>query len=165
MSQRCLSGLSLVLAVGVLVCVALGVSLPRGSETVSGIESRSPVLTADVVRPQVVSAEPVSGTRPSVDDGFYQTILQNNLFAPLGTVLNARPRPGTNLTLIATFTTGDPTLAAAIIKNTATDVQGTVVVGDVIGGYRVAEIHPKQILIAKDDGPAIWKFMNPSFLD
>lgn len=55
---------------------------------------------------------------PNAD--FYQIIIDNNLFAPLGTVLNQKPRPGANLKLIATFTRHDPADAIAIVEDTAT---------------------------------------------
>lgn len=47
---------------------------------------------------------PVATWRDEPNADFYQTIIDNSLFAPLGTVLNTKPRPGENLKLITTFT-------------------------------------------------------------
>ncbi|MDE0012250.1 MAG: hypothetical protein OXU36_13960 [Candidatus Poribacteria bacterium] len=116
---------------------------------------------------QSVEVAEVSGDlfSDSISSDFYQTILKNNLFAPLGTNLHAKPVPGANVLLIATFTTQDPFAASAIVKNTATGEQQTVGLGTVIWGYRIAEIQYKQILLEKDGAPAIWKFLKPTFLD
>ena len=100
---------------------------------------------------------------PNAD--FYQTIIDNNLFAPLGTVLNKKPRPGSNLKLIATFTRHAPADATAILENTTTGEQKTVAVGDVVSGVRVTDIQPKQVLIEKEGEPATWKRMTSSFLE
>lgn len=70
-----------------------------------------------------------------------------------------------NLRLIATVTQTDSAEAEAIVQNTATGSEKTVAVGDVIGAYGIAEIHPKRILIEKKDETPMWKFLNPAFLD
>ena len=93
----------------------------------------------------------------SIDSDFYQTIIRNNLFAPLGTVLNQTPVLGANLKLIATFTRDDPSKASAIVENTATGKQQRVFIGTVVSGYQVLDIQAKQILIEKDGQPPIWK--------
>ena len=108
--------------------------------------------------PSPPSRTATAGETPeTIHSDFYQTIIRNNLFAPLGTVLNQTPVPGANVKLIATFTRDDPSKASAIVENTATGDQKTVGVEDVVGGYRVLEIHAKQILIEKDGQPPIWK--------
>ncbi len=91
----------------------------------------------------------VSGTwKPNQPNAaFYQTIIDNNLFAPLGTQLNKKPRPGGNWKLIATFTTQDPAESSAIVENTATGEQRRVVVGDVIGDATVMTIDAKQVTL------------------
>ena len=96
-----------------------------------------------------------------ISSDFYQTIIKNNLFAPLGTDLHAKHVPGAGVKLIATFTRKDPSDATAIVENTATGEQKTVGVGSTIAGYSVLEIQAKQVLIQKAGGaPAIWKRMN-----
>ncbi len=96
----------------------------------------------------------------SIHSDFYQTIIRNNLFAPLGTVLNQKPVPGANLKLIATFTRDDPAKASAIVENIATGEQKSVGIGTVVGGYQVLDIQAKQILIEKEGERAVWKRMN-----
>lgn len=113
--------------------------------------------------PTQPSAEPPLWKSSSNSD-FYQTIIDNNLFAPLGTVLKKKPVPGANLKRIATMTKDNPSQAKAILQNIATGEQKTVRVGDTIGGYNVLDIQPKQILIEKDGETAVWKRLNPSFL-
>ena len=96
----------------------------------------------------------------SIDSDFYQTIIRNNLFAPLGTVLNQKPVPGANLKLIATFTRDAPADATAIVENTATGEQQRVVIGSVVSGYEVLDIQAKQVLIEKEGERVVWKRMN-----
>ncbi|MDE0556723.1 MAG: hypothetical protein OXI24_21125 [Candidatus Poribacteria bacterium] len=78
--------------------------------------------------------------------------------------MNAKPRPGAHLQLIATITTQVPSAATAIVKNTATGETHTLGLNDVIAGFHVAEIQRKQILLQREGEPAIWKFMKPTFL-
>ncbi|RKU22893.1 hypothetical protein C6503_03770 [Candidatus Poribacteria bacterium] len=83
----------------------------------------------------------------SIHADFYQTIIKNNLFAPLGTVLNPTPKPGAHLKLIGTLTRQDPAKASAILQNTTTGEQQTVVVGDVLGEFTIMKIEAKQITL------------------
>lgn len=100
---------------------------------------------------------------PNAD--FYQTIIDNNLFAPLGTVLNTKPTPGENLKLIATFTQHDPADATAIFQETDTGEQKTVAIGDILSGYSVLDIQPKQVFIEKDGETGTWKRIEHTLLD
>ena len=142
--------LCLVLCVGCLLGLYRLQAEPQPQEVPPTPQERPP--------PETEVAEP---HRPlfseSIHSDFYQTIIRNNLFAPLGTVLNQKPVPGANVKLIATFTRDDPAKASAIVENTATGKQQTVVIGDTIAGYSVLEIHSKQILLEKDGQPPIWK--------
>lgn len=144
----------------VLFCSLVGFS--RRDAQTQGLPETAALTEIASVEVAEVDSDLFSG---SIDSDFYQTILKNNLFAPLGTNLHAKPVPGANVLLIATFTTQDPFAASAIVKNTGTGEQQTVGLGDVLWGYRIAEIQYKQILIQKDDEPAIWKFLKPTFLD
>ena len=130
-----------------LVIVFIGIALSQAGNDITHMERPAQTWKADV------------------NADFYQTIIDNNLFAPLGTVLNKKPRPGSNLKLIATFTRHTPADATAILENTATGEQKTVAVGNVIDDYRISDIQPKQVLIEKEGEPAIWKFMTPILLD
>ena len=115
--------------------------------------------------PSPPSRTATAGETPeTIHSDFYQTIIRNNLFAPLGTVLNQTPVLGANLKLIATFTRDDPSKASAIVENTATGKQQRVFIGTVVSGYQVLDIQAKQILIEKDGSPPIWKRIETFFL-
>ncbi len=150
--MRLTSGLCLVVCVGYL----FGIYHLQAQTPIAAIPP--PELVEGVSEPQSTLFS------ESINSDFYQTIIRNNLFAPLGTVLNRKPVPGANLKLIATFTRDDPAKASAIVEKTATGKQQTVVIGTVVGGYEVLDIRAKQILIEKEGARAVWKRMNPFLL-
>ncbi len=78
---------------------------------------------------------------------FYQTIIRNNLFAPLGTDLHQKPAPGATLTLVGTFVSEDPTHSTALIKNETTNQQARFVIGEIFDDFQVVEIQPKQVTL------------------
>ena len=83
---------------------------------------------------------------PDLSSDFYQTIIRNNLFAPLGTVLNPKPVPGAHLKLIGTFVRKDAVHSTAIIKNETTGRQEMLSIGEGIAeDFQVVEIQPKQV--------------------
>ena len=149
--------LCLVLCVGCLLGLYRLQAQPQPQEVPPTPQER-PQPPPERPPPETEVAEP---HRPlfseSIHSDFYQTIIDNNLFAPLGTVLNQKPVPGANLKLIATFTRDDPSKATAILQNIATGEQKTVFIGTVVSGYQVLDIQAKQILIEKDGQPPIWK--------
>ena len=147
----------LVLCVGCLLGLYRLQAQPQPQEVPPTPQERPPPETEVAEPPRPLFSE-------SIHSDFYQTIIRNNLFAPLGTVLNQKPVPGANLKLIATFTRDDPSKATAILQNIATGEQNTVGIGDTIAGYSVLEIHSKQILIEKDGSPPIWKHIETFFL-
>ena len=125
------------------------------------------------------SARFLSDPATDIESDFYQTIIRNNLFAPLGTNLHQKPVPGASVKLIATFTRKDPADASAIVLNIASGEQKTVGVGSMFAGYQVRDIQAKQILLEKaSEAPhhkdrdrvssrgerAIWKRMSHPFL-
>ena len=122
-----------------------------------------PTQEREVVAPQS-NVRVASPAENDIDSDFYQTIIRNNLFAPLGTVLNRKPVPGANLKLIATFTRDDPAKASAIVENIATGEQKSVGIGSVVSGYEVLDIQAKQILLEKEGERAVWKRMKPFLL-
>ena len=153
-----------VLCLCVLLCVVCFVGIyrrqsePRPQEVPPTPQERPPT-------PLIRQTEGVSEPHrrlfsESIESDFYQTIIDNNLFAPLGTVLNQKPVPGANLKLIATFTRDDPADATAIVENIATGKQQRVVIGSVVSGYEVLDIQAKQILIEKEGERAVWKRMD-----
>ena len=100
----------------------------------------------EVTETQTVS-RPSQTWRDEPHSDFYQTIIRNNLFAPLGTVLNPKPRPGANLTLVGTFLAPDAGRSTALIKQASTGRLLTVTVGDVLGDATVLKIESKQVTL------------------
>ena len=72
----------------------------------------------------------VSQPATDINSDFYQTILKNNLFAPLGTVLNAEPEPGAHLSLVGTFVSEDPSASSVLVKNAMTGRHHLLSVGE-----------------------------------
>ncbi len=81
----------------------------------------------------------------SIDRDFYQTIIRNNLFAPLGTVLNAEPEPGAHLSLLGTFVSEDPSASSVLVKNALTGRHHLLSVGEGVGDFHVLAVEPKQV--------------------
>ena len=106
-----------------------------------------------VARPREVSATPAGIHLPShtntfansTDHDFYQTIIQNNLFAPLGTVLNSEPEPGAHLSLVGTFVSEDPSTSRVLVKNATTGRHHLLSVGEGVGDFHVLAVEPKQV--------------------
>lgn len=112
-------------------------------------------------RPQEEGSETRRIARPSepwtdtVTADFYQTILDNNLFAPLGTVLNAKPKPGATLSLVATFCSQDDTHSMALIKDSATDRHHVLAIGGGIGVFTVRTIEKKRVTLNHHGNAAV----------
>ena len=81
----------------------------------------------------------------TVDSAFYQTIIRNNLFAPLGTVLTPEPESGTHLSLVGTFVSEDPAASSVLVKNTITGRHHRLSVGEGVGDFHVLSVAPKQV--------------------
>ena len=104
-------------------------------------------------RASQASAVPAVGHLPShpqpfadsIDSDFYQTIIRNNLFAPLGTVLNAEPEPGAHLSLLGTFVSEDPSASSVLVKNATTGRHHLLSVGEGVGEFHVLAVEPKQV--------------------
>ncbi len=83
-------------------------------------------------------------------DDFYQTILKNNLFVPLGTVVNPKPVPGEHLILIRTRVyPSDPVAASAWLKDTGTGEYRELFLGDSMAGLMLSDVQPKQVTLEK----------------
>ena len=96
-----------------------------------------------------------SDPESDVPSDFTQTIIRNNLFAPLGTNLHAKTLPGANLKLVGTFLTQEPTASTALIKDASTGRSHVLGIGDVLGGYSVTEIQPKQVTLSENGTPVV----------
>ena len=154
-----------VLCVCLVVCLGCFVGLYH-------LQAETPIAPRPPTPQEREVAEPQRDMRfvsepetTDINSDFYQTIIRNNLFAPLGTDLHKKPVPGASVKLIATFTRQDPVSEAeAIVENIATGEQKTVGVGDTIAGYSVRDIQAKQILLEKQGARAVWKRMSHPFL-
>ena len=82
-----------------------------------------------------------------LNSDFYQTIIRNNLFAPLGTELNFTPKPSAALTLVATFVSENLWRSTAVIKNEATGKHHILGIGGVLGDFTLMKIESKQVTL------------------
>ena len=100
-------------------------------------------------RPETTEDSETRGTlfSESIESDFYQTIIKNNLFAPLGTVLNQKRVPGANLKLLGTFVSKDAVHSTAIIKNETTGRQEMLSIGGGLGDFQVVEIQCQQVTL------------------
>lgn len=102
----------------------------------------------------------------SIESDFYQTIIRNNLFAPLGTVLNPEPVPGANLKLLGTFVSAsNPLASTAWIQDTRMGDYRTLVVTDSIHGFMLTEIQATQVGLEKADETITLKLETGLFLN
>lgn len=103
------------------------------------------VSPGEVVNLSAENARHRSRFENDINTDFYQTIIKNNLFAPLGTELNPKPVPGAHLTLVATFVSKDWQRSTAVIKHSATGHHHVLGIGGVIGDFTVMKIQGKQV--------------------
>ena len=109
--------------------------------------------------------EEVSGV-PAGENGFLETIIANNLFAPLGTVLNAESVPGADLTLVATSVSADPWQSTALLQNKTTHAYYRLGIGDVIADFTVMKIEPKQVTLDHHgQAPVVLRLPHAVFLN
>ena len=116
---------------------------------------RSLVPVGDTAaRPREGAAAPSAAIPPpshtstfadSIDHDFYQTIIRNNIFAPLGTVFSDAPEPGRHLTLVGTFLAEDPEASSVLVKNTTTGRHHLLSVGEGVGDFHVLAVEPKTV--------------------
>ena len=118
------------------------------------------LLRSSGARPAVVKVKvvPVETSRRAIDippvefasDAFYRTIIDNNLFRPLGW---RPPRPIEPYRLIGTILPHDKnTPPKAIIETTAGQKTYIVTIGDKIETHtEVVDIQPKQVTLSTDE--------------
>ena len=93
---------------------------------------------------------------------FYQTIIDNNLFAPLGTELNPKPVMGANLTLLATFLREVPAVSTVLIENRTTGRQHVIAVGESIDDFQLIEVAEKNVTLSHN-GEEVRLALSPIF--
>ena len=102
----------------------------------------------------------------TLDSDFYQTIIQNNLFAPLGTDLNPKQNRGVHLKLLATQVyPAKPVAATAWIQDTVTDEYRKVFLGDSIDGLMLTDVQPKQVTLQREGETVILSLETDMFLN
>lgn len=90
---------------GFVLCLLLCVCCLFGLYRLQAQPQRPPTTEITETQSDVGFASEAQG---DVHRDVTQTILSNNLFAPLGTNLHDTPRPGATLTLVGTFRTENP---------------------------------------------------------
>ena len=101
-----------------------------------------------------------------LNSDFYQTIIKNNLFAPLGTDLHGKFVPGANLRVVGTFVTTDPLRSRAVLKNETTGEHHVLGIGGVLGDFTVMKIQPKQVTLDHHGKkPVVLHLPEPVFLN
>lgn len=139
-------------------------NFPPMERVVSVLEEA--VSTGEMVNLSAENARHRSLFENDINTDFYQTIIDNNLFAPLGTVLNPKPKPGADLSLVATFVFKDWQRSTAVIKHSATGHHYVLAIGGVIGDYTVMKIQPKQVeLDHHGKRPVVLHLPEPVFLN
>ena len=120
------------------------------------------VSIGEVVNLSAENARHRSLFENDINTDFYQTIIDNNLFAPLGTELNPKPVPGANLTLLATFLREAPATSTALIENRTTGRQHVIAVGESIGDFQLIEVQSKNVTL-DHNGEQIRLALSPIF--
>ena len=120
------------------------------------------VSTREVVNLSTENVRHRARFENDINTDFYQTIIDNNLFAPLGTVLNPTSKPGANLTLLATFLREVPAASTALIENRTTGRQHTIAVGESIGDFQLTDIAKKNVTLSHN-GEEIRLALSPIF--
>lgn len=124
----------------ILACCGVGLSQRQAQPKAIPQAQETDTQTQSVARS--------SGTwRDEPNADFYQTIIKNNLFAPLGTDLNPTPVPGANMRLVATFVSEDALRSTALIQNETTGRHYMLSIGGVIGDFTLMRIQPKQVTL------------------
>ena len=138
---------TLVFCLLLCICCLFGISREHGcSPQRSPQESPPPPVEVAVPQSQALAKEPQSDAlKETRESNFYQTIIKNNLFAPLGTDLNPKQAPGADLTLLATFINTWLTPPMALLQNTTTGQQATIAVGESFGDFRVTHVNAKNV--------------------
>lgn len=126
------------------VCCLFGIYRLQAAPQTQMPTQERPQEKAGVSQPQSnvrVASQPAT----DINSDFYQTIIKKNLFAPLGTVLNAEPEPGAHLSLVGTFVSEDPSASSVLVKNATTGRHHLLSVGEGVGDFHVLAVEPKQV--------------------
>ena len=157
----------------VLLCCLLGVvkyfrqpdtEMSTAPTSPAPVPLNQPVSVTTTQSPETQKASQTE-KKPFSEDisgDFYQTIIRNNLFALLGTVLNPTPVVGANLTLLATFLREALAVSTALLSNRTTGRQHTIAVGESIGDFRLTEVQSKNVTLSHN-GEEVRLALSPIF--
>ena len=118
------------------------------------------VCGAPITQPPIAIA--VEDSLRGIESDFYQTIIQNNLFAPLGTDLNPKPVLGAHLTLLGTFLRAPPGVSTALLSNRDTSQQSVIAVGEAFGAFRLTHVNAKNVRL-EHNGETVRLSLSPIF--
>ncbi len=129
---------------GIVFILFLCSRLPKPTQSVSEKDQTVSVNTLG----QKIFAISQENLKDFQKSEFYRTIIDNNLFRPLGWTT---PRQRDPYRLLGTLI---PRLgkskAQAMVQHTATDKTYTVLIGERLGEYTLIDILPKQVTLEKD---------------
>ena len=139
-------------ALAIAITITLGGSLllapkPTSQTDTTEKQTQGPV-TKPIGNPPAKTRIAQQRTDPLDNDDFYQTIVDNNLFRPLGW----RPpkKRNSDYQLLGTMTnSGMP--AKAILQHHTSKRTYTVSVGDILGDFQVTEIQPRRVTLKKEN--------------
>ena len=137
-------------ALAIAIAITLGGSLllapkPTSQTETTEKQTQGPV-TKPIGNPPAKTRSAQQRTDPLDNDDFYQIIIDNNLFRPLGW----RPPAKNKITykLLGTITNSE-TPARAILQDKASQRTYTVSIGETLGDFQVTEIQPRRITLKK----------------
>ena len=100
-------------------------------------------------------------TDSKTPDAFYQVIIDNNIFRPLGWRLPPKPQ---QYTLVGTTSAPDGSNSEAFILKRGSNQLHTVKVGETLGNVTVKEIQAKQVKLQEDGKEIILRCGTLQFL-
>lgn len=107
--------------------------------------SQKTLVKVHSVKPNRKKNSPAENSPPTE---YYQLIIDNNIFRPLGWKL---PKKEPAYTLLGTINTQNSDYTKAIILERKSNQQYTVKVGDTLGNLHVKEILPKQVTLQTEE--------------
>lgn len=133
----------------VLLLIAVGPFLYRQHVLQPNSAVATPSLKKSVeVRPVKSNLKKAAPTNSKTPNEFYQLIVDNNIFRPLGWT---PPQKTPQYTLIGTTIASDGRNAEAFILELRSNQLHTVKVGETLGNVRVKEILSKKVMLQEDE--------------
>ena len=99
-------------------------------------------------------AAEIHAPRTKIPENFYQVIITNNLFRPLGWT---KPKPKPPFELIATVMKTNSRLHKALIRNTRNQKLYYVTVGELAGEAIVEKIEPHRVTLNRNGESKVYR--------